>query len=107
MGQVEDSNYPWVDTDPGVRRRVLAETPDAMTVEFSFQNGAVGALHQHPHLQTTFVASGVFEFTVGDTTVRLATGQSTIIPPNTVHGCTCVEAGSLIDTFTPRRDDFL
>jgi len=24
-----------------------------------------------------------------------------------VHGCVCLEAGVLLDTFTPQREDFL
>lgn len=107
MSKTKDTEFTWVDTDPGVKRRILAEKPEAMTVEFAFQKDAVGALHHHVHIQTTYVASGTFDFTVGDETIRLETGQSTIIPSDVVHGCTCVEAGSLIDTFAPRRDDFL
>lgn len=30
-----------------------------------------------------------------------------VIPSNVEHGCVALEAGSLIDTFAPRRDDFL
>jgi hypothetical protein len=29
------------------------------------------------------------------------------VAPNLVHGVVAVEKGLLIDTFTPRRDDFL
>jgi len=90
-----------------VRRKILAEIPEAMTVEFAFEEGAVGALHHHVHVQTTYVASGVFDFSVGEDTLRLKQGDSTIIPSDVLHGCKCIEAGSLIDTFAPRRDDFL
>ncbi len=107
MSQTKETDHGWVNTDPGVRRRILAELPEAMTVEFAFETGAVGALHNHVHVQTTYVASGTFDFTVGDEVLRLETGQSAIIPSNVVHGCTCLEAGSLVDTFAPRRDDFL
>jgi quercetin dioxygenase-like cupin family protein len=30
-----------------------------------------------------------------------------VIPSGVRHGCLCTEAGTLIDTFTPRRDNFL
>jgi len=29
------------------------------------------------------------------------------VAPNKPHGCVCLEAGVLIDTFTPMRADFL
>lgn len=97
----------WVVTGEGARRKVLCETPNLMMVEFSFEAGAVGVLHNHPHIQGTYVASGRFEFTMGDETIEIGPGDSLIIPTMVMHGCTALEAGSLIDSFTPRRDDFL
>ena len=39
----------------------------------------------------------------GDGIVR----QIMDVAPNLLHGCVCLEAGVLIDTFTPMREDFL
>lgn len=99
--------HPIVPTDPGVTRQVLAENPDMMVVAFRFDTGAQGALHNHPHVQSTYVEAGRFTFTVDGTDHELGPGDSLVIPSNAPHGCTCVEAGMLIDTFAPRRDDFL
>jgi hypothetical protein len=30
-----------------------------------------------------------------------------VIPGGVEHGCTCLAPGTLIDSFTPRRADFL
>ncbi len=49
----------------GVTRRVLAYTDGLMCVENTFEKGAVGALHHHPHTQITYVVSGAFDFTGG------------------------------------------
>ena len=68
---------------------------------------ARGALHSHPHIQSTYVARGRFRFFLGDDSVELAPGDSLVIPSGMRHGCECLEAGELIDNFTPRRDDFL
>lgn len=101
------NEFPTVSTGPGVTRRVLSENESLMTVEFAFQKDGVGDLHNHPHVQSTFVKSGVFMFSVDGEEMRLEAGDSIIIPSNAVHGCTAIEDGVLIDTFTPRRDDFL
>ncbi|WP_413203434.1 cupin domain-containing protein [Rhodospirillum sp. A1_3_36] len=101
------SSYPVVSTDPGVTRQVLSQREELMVVAFDFQKDAVGALHRHPHVQSTFVQSGRFLFTVDGETLELGPGDSLVMPPSGEHGCTCLEAGTLIDTFTPRRDDFL
>lgn len=100
--------HPIVATGPGVTRQVLAEAPELMVVAFRFnEEGASGAPHNHPHVQSTYVASGRFRFTIEDTTFEVGPGDSFIIPSGAVHGCVCLTPGQLIDTFTPRRDDFL
>ena len=101
------SAFPIVEADPGVTRQVLADHPDLMVVSFTFENGAEGKLHNHPHVQSTFVKSGRFRFSLDGAETEYGPGESFIIPSNLVHGCVCLEPGELIDCFTPRRDDFL
>lgn len=101
------SAFPIVEADPGVMRQVLSESPDLMVVSFRFERGAQGKPHSHPHVQSTYVRSGRFSFSVGNTMKEVGPGDSFIIESGLVHGCECLEEGELIDTFTPRRDDFL
>lgn len=98
--------FPKIDLD-GVTRQVLADSPELMVVSFTFPKGGQGALHNHPHVQSTYVKSGRFAFHVDGTTTEVGPGDSFVIPSNAMHGCDCLEAGELIDCFTPRRDDFL
>ena len=100
--------YPIVETGENVTRQVLADAPELMTVAFRFAAaGAEGALHHHSHVQSTFVQSGRFRFTIADRAFEVGPGDAFVIPSNAVHGCVCLEPGTLIDGFTPRRDDFL
>ena len=101
------SDISWTEVAPGNRRAVLSHRPEIMLVAFSFEPGAVGALHSHPHTQVSYVAKGVFDVTVDGVTQRLEAGSSFNVAPDLVHGVVALEAGLLIDTFTPRRDDFL
>ncbi|MGS4990269.1 cupin domain-containing protein [Roseibium sp. RP-7] len=101
-------SFPEVTADPGIRRQVLSDSPDLMVVAFRFQQeGAEGKLHNHPHVQSTYVESGRFRFTIDGETFDVSPGDSFVIPSNALHGCVCLEPGTLVDTFTPRRDDFL
>lgn len=100
-------NTVWIEVAPGNRRAVLSERPELMLVAFSFDEGAVGALHSHPHTQVSYVAEGAFDVTVDGVTTRLEQGGSFIVAPNLVHGVVALTKGLLIDAFTPRRDDFL
>ncbi len=101
------SAFPVVAAAPGVTRQVLADNPQLMTVAFTFEAGAEGALHDHPHLQATYVESGRFAFTIAGEESVVGPGDSFVIPSGAKHGCRCLEAGRMIDSFTPRRDDFL
>ena len=76
-------------------------------VKARFETGGIGALHQHPHVQVTYVESGVFEMQMADEKRIIRKGDGYYVPPNTIHGCVCLEAGMLVDAFTPMRADFL
>lgn len=95
------------DLGNGITRKVLAHSDNMMAVEVRFDKGAVGTMHNHPHEQLTYVLSGVFEFTIGDETKIVKAGDTMYKEPNIEHGCVCLEAGVLIDNFTPMRKDFL
>ena len=97
----------WIELAPGNTRRVLIHLPELMQVEFGFAKGAVGALHKHPHIQVSYVAEGSFEVTIGEQTQVVGQGGSFIVPSNVEHGVVALEAGRLVDVFTPHRADFL
>ena len=97
----------WHDAGGGAERQILGYNDDIMMVKVSFKKGQVGAMHSHPHTQVTYVASGKFEFTVGDVTKIVEAGDALYKQPNIIHGCVCLEDGVLIDCFNPKRDEFL
>ena len=98
---------PWLSVGEGMRRQVLGHGPDLMLVRVDFEKGAVGALHHHPHRQVTWVARGAFDIIVAGETKRLGVGDCFFAQGDVEHGVTAVEAGTLIDVFTPARADFL
>jgi quercetin dioxygenase-like cupin family protein len=102
-----DADIAWEPTEPGVKRKIMAYGPDLMVVRVVFEKGAVGKPHQHPHRQACFVESGVFDVTIDGKTSRLSAGDSFFVPANLVHGVVAVEAGQLVDSFTPMREEFL
>jgi quercetin dioxygenase-like cupin family protein len=104
---VRTADAPWTPMAPGVRRQILGHGPDLMMVRVEFDAGAVGALHHHPHRQVTYVASGTFEVSVGDERTTLGPGDCFFAKADVPHGVAAVEAGTLVDVFTPRREDFL
>lgn len=103
----QPSDGVWEETAPGARRRVMLHLDDLMLVEFAFDKGGVGALHSHPHRQASYILEGVFEVTIDGVTETIAAGGGYIVPSNLVHGVKALEAGRLVDSFTPHRADFL
>lgn len=104
---IYNQNIELEDLGDGVKRKILAHSDSMMTVEVHFDTGAIGALHSHPHEQITYVLSGEFEFTIGGESKIVKAGDTMYKKPDIVHGCTCLEAGVLLDNFTPMRKDFL
>jgi quercetin dioxygenase-like cupin family protein len=104
---VHDRDVAWTDLGGGVKRKILTWDESVMLVRVVFEKGGIGAPHKHPHIQCTLVASGRFEMTIGDRTTILEAGDSFIVPTNVVHSVVALEAGELVDTFAPMREDFV
>lgn len=101
------SKSPLKEVGEGVRRKILAYSDDLMLCELHFDRGAIGALHSHPHQQITYILSGEFEFEIEGVKTVVRAGDSLYKKPNVVHGALCLKAGSLLDIFTPMREDFV
>lgn len=97
----------WQDLGGGVSRRVLAYSKALMLVEVRFIAGGAGSVHTHPHHQSTYVKSGKFRFTIDGNDVEVAAGDTIAFPPDIPHGTHCLQAGELLDIFTPMREDFV
>ncbi len=95
------------DLGGGVRRRICAYHDRLMCVEVHLETGVVAPVHSHPHEQITYVISGRFEFEVGGVKKVLSAGDSTYKQAHLPHGAVCLEAGVLLDIFTPHREDFV
>ena len=104
---VFNGTVPLRDLGGGLSRRVLAYNEQLMIVEVNFEKGGEGSMHAHPHWQNTYVKSGRFRFTIDGESVEVGPGDTLAIPSNASHGTLCLEAGTLLDIFTPMREDFL
>jgi len=97
----------WEDLGGGVQRQFLGYDNQIMMVKVKFDKGAEGAPHEHFHTQSTFCASGKFEFTIDGEKKIVEAGDGVYISPNLLHSAICLEEGILIDVFSPVREDFL
>ena len=104
---VQDQDVAWEVTGPGLKRKIMAYDESLMLVRVQFEKGGVGTLHSHPHVQITHVESGSFEVEINGEKKILKAGDVFYVPPHALHGAVCLEAGVLIDVFSPMREDFI
>lgn len=103
----KNPQYIWEEVAPGVKRKITGYNDNIMMVLVQFDKGSIGALHKHPHSQSTYVENGEFEVSIEDNTQLLKKGDCFYAPPNVIHGVVCKSEGVLIDVFSPVREDFL
>ena len=104
---VTAESIPWETVGEGIQRKILTYDANLMMVLVKFEQGGIGAAHEHPHTQMSYVQSGAFAITIGGDERILRAGDAFYIPPNVWHGAMCHEAGMLVDTFTPMREVFV
>lgn len=104
---ISGEELPWEPCGPGVRRRIMGYDPHLMVVRVAFDKDAVGATHTHYHSQVTQIESGRYEVTIGGESRVLGPGDGYYIPADEPHGLHCLEAGVVLDIFSPLRADFL
>ena len=81
---------------------------DMMVMENTFEKGAVGFLHHHPHTQITYVASGAFQFEIDGVKNKECCQKRRYTVQNR-RRCSwlrvpvCLETGVLLDIFTYRE----
>ena len=102
-----DNETPWEDLGNGVSRKICGYDDKIMLVKVKFEVGAIGPLHEHYRSQVTYVESGVFEASINGVKQVLKAGDSFYAQPHAIHGVSCIEAGILVDVFSPVREDFI
>ena len=104
----EYKNVAAKDLGGGVKRKVLSYSQNLMACELTFEKGAVGAPHSHPHEQIGYIISGKLVYQeAGQADKILETGDTYYVAPNVVHGVQILEDTKLLDIFTPMREDFV
>jgi quercetin dioxygenase-like cupin family protein len=91
----------------GVAFDVLAVGEKSMITKMRYQDGNYVPFHSHPNEQSGYVISGKYCLRVGERENILTTGDSYSIPANVPHSIEIIEAGEVVDVFTPPRQDYL
>ena len=105
MPKIELSSIPASDMVPGYSAQFIHT--EHMT--FSFLNvkaGSPSPEHSHPQEQVAMVMEGEFELIIEGVPTRFGPGTVMVIPPNVRHGGLAITDCTLMDVFTPVREDY-
>lgn len=97
---------PQIEMLPGVHRRTMGTTDEAMLCEFFLQREAVVPPHSHKNDQVGYVIFGQVEMMVGDETRIINPGDSYAIPGGITHSARAIIDSLVMDAFSPPRDDY-
>lgn len=71
------------------------------------EHGSQMAEHHHRQEQIVHVVTGRIQLIVAGAPHELAGGESFYLESNVPHGVEAIEDSTVIDTFSPPRDDYL
>ena len=104
---VRNNDVKLSDIGSGVSRKILAHVESMMMVEVNFIKGSVGEIHAHIHEQISYIIKGSFEVNIEGKKEIIKAGDTFYIKPNALHGVLALEDSTILDVFTPQREDFL
>lgn len=90
----------------GVTFELLARGEKTMITKMNYKLGDKVPLHSHPNEQAGYVISGKIRLQFNVYDEILGTGDSYVITENQAHSVEVIEAGEVIDVFTPPRKDY-
>ena len=91
----------------GVSFDVMAVGEESMVTKMNFKKGDIVPFHRHANEQSGYVISGMLRFRFGEFDEILEAGDTYSIPADVKHAIEVIEAGTVIDFFTPPRKDYL
>jgi quercetin dioxygenase-like cupin family protein len=98
---------PWIELCPGIRRRTLCHGRALYQMLAELDAGSTMPAHSHFQEQITHVLRGRVVMILDGVRHELRAGDSLLIPSNVAHGAETIEQALVIDTFSPRRNDYL
>ena len=101
---VSNENSEFIELRSWARRKCVQG--ENCTIAINDLDERKATIHSHPHEQITYFLQGETDFQVGDRIIHARPGDIIVIPPNVPHSGGS-SACTMIDFFTPRREDFV
>jgi quercetin dioxygenase-like cupin family protein len=104
---VSEEENPWIEIAPGIKRRTIATGRMMYQMRAELEAGSRLPEHAHSQEQIAHVVRGRMKLIVAGTPHELAAGDAFYLASNVPHGVETIDDTTVIDTFSPPRDDYL
>jgi len=101
------SNLGYQEKLKGVMLKTLVYGEKTLMASITLKKGGIIPAHQHLHEQSGFLISGRLDFVVNEDHIIVEPGDSWTFLANIPHGVEALEASSIIEVFSPVREDYL
>ena len=91
---------------PGIDAQILPGKV-SMVMRVEMEQGAIATSHSHPHEQISVLLQGEAEFTIGEETQTLKSGDAVVIPGDVEHSVKALAPCELLESFSPVREDLV
>ncbi len=91
--------------NPGLSRKVI-HGRNITIAQMSVKKGTVVPSHKHHNEQISSVLKGSIRVETDTGEYVLGSGELLVIPPNVPHKVTALEDTTVLDTFSPVREDW-
>ncbi|HEV8422595.1 MAG TPA: cupin domain-containing protein, partial [Chthoniobacterales bacterium] len=98
---------PWIEIAPGIRRRTICSGANMYQMHAELKAGSRMPEHKHAQEQIAHVIRGRMNLIVAGEPHELKAGEAFYLASHVPHGVETIEDTSVIDTFSPPRDDYL
>ena len=92
--------------NPQITRRAV-HTENLTIARLQLAKDAVVAEHSHVNEQIATVERGALRFNIAGRDLVVGAGQSVAIPSNVPHSVVALEDTTVVDVFSPRREDWI
>lgn len=100
-------NSPYRQALEGVTYKTLTYGKHTSLSEFKLQKDSTIPNHTHQHEQTGYMISGKMTFIIDGKRFNTTPGDSWSIPGNVEHGVEVHEDSTVIEVFSPVREEYL
>ena len=104
---MNEQENPWIEIAPGIKRRTIATGTSMYQMRAELRAGSRLPAHRHPQEQIAHVIRGRMKLIVAGVPHELAAGDTFYLGSNVPHGVETIDDTTVIDTFSPPREDYL